>query len=273
MRPTPYVASLRIYEPIDAFDPVDQLRWDAIPMTALTGRDEQIRALKRTITSEPPVLQVDGAHILEFEGKKFVAPWSTATRCWAALETFKDSLPAPVVKFFIPPSAEEAIMINADRDTLDEKVPHIITETWMIPPRWFSLFSVDERLRGTSPDGAYTVMRTSVANAKQRCMYTHQSVLNSFGSGPIEEEIADLLEWLSMFHAESIVECDYGGLADYLEQSLIANGEPGLEADTSIEDIHMSLAGLSQGDGALAGQGYERLVSRWRRVAAFEQAM
>jgi len=104
-------------------------------------------------------------------------------------------------------------------------------------------------------------------------MYTHQSVLNSFGSGPIEEEIADLLEWLSMFHAESIVECDYGGLADYLEQSLIANGEPGLEADTSIEDIHMSLAGLSQGDGALAGQGYERLVSRWRRVAAFEQAM
>jgi len=25
--------------------------------------------------------------------------------------------------------------------------------------------------------------------------------------------------------------------------------------------------------GAMAGQGYERLVSRWRAVAAFEQAM
>jgi hypothetical protein len=34
-------------------------------------------------------------------------------------------------------------------------------------------------------------------------------------------------EWLSMFHAESIVECDYGGLADYLEQALIANATRG----------------------------------------------
>ena len=258
---------------MESFDPVDQLRWEAIPMSALTGRDEQLRALKRTILTEPPALQADGAHILEFEGARYVAPWSTATRCWVALESFKDSLPAPVAKFFVPEAVEEAITINVEREGLDEKVPHIITETWMIPPRWFSLFSVDERLRGRSDEGAYTVMRTSIANAKQRCMYTHQAVLNSFGSGPIEEEIADLLEWLSMFHAESIVECDYGGLADYLEQALLANGEPGLEADTSIEDIHHSLAGLSQGDGAMAGQGYERLISRWRRVAAFEQAM
>ena len=69
------------------------------------------------------------------------------------------------------------------------------------------------------------------------------------------------------------MECDYGGLAIYLEKSLIENSQPGLNADTSIEDVARSLAGLAAGDGALAGQGYERLVTRWRRVAAFEQAM
>ena len=58
-----------------------------------------------------------------------------------------------------------------------------------------------------------------------------------------------------------------------LEKSLIENGEPGLNADTSIEDVAKSLAGLAAGDGALAGKGYERLVTRWRRVASFEQAM
>jgi hypothetical protein len=58
-----------------------------------------------------------------------------------------------------------------------------------------------------------------------------------------------------------------------LENSLVENGQPGLSADTSIEDVARSLAGLAAGDGALAGQGYERLVTRWRRVAAFEQAM
>jgi hypothetical protein len=81
------------------------------------------------------------------------------------------------------------------------------------------------------------------------------------------------LIWITLFDSNSIVECDYGGLAIYLEKSSIENGEPGLNADTSIEDVARSLAGLAAGDGALAGQGYERLVTRWRRVAAFEQAM
>jgi hypothetical protein len=82
-----------------------------------------------------------------------------------------------------------------------------------------------------------------------------------------------LLNWLNVFHPESIVECDYGGLAQYLEKALTDDGEPGLHADRSIEDVTISLQGLSIGDGALAGQGYEALVTRWRKVAALEQAM
>ena len=53
----------------------------------------------------------------------------------------------------------------------------------------------------------------------------------------------------------------------------MSEGQDGLEADTSIEDVLSSIAGLAAGDGALAGQRYERLVTRWRKVAAFEQAM
>jgi hypothetical protein len=62
-------------------------------------------------------------------------------------------------------------------------------------------------------------------------------------------------------------------LAQYLEKALTDDGEPGLHADRSIEDVTISLQGLSIGDGALAGQGYEALVTRWRKVAALEQAM
>ena len=102
MRPTPYVASLRIYEPITAFSPAEALRWQSIPITATTARDEQSRALRRTIIIEPPALKSDGAHILEWEGKRYVCPWSTAARVWAALDQFKDSVPLPVSKFFIP---------------------------------------------------------------------------------------------------------------------------------------------------------------------------
>ena len=270
MRPTPYVASLRVYEPIDAFEPAEQLRWQAIPITASTGYDEQIRALRRLISSEPPALTADGAHILEFEAKRYVAPWSTAARSWAALETFKDSMPPNVARFFVPSNVEEAILINSEN--VEDKVPHILTETWLIPPRWFSLFEPTERIRGHNQDGAFTVLRTSISNAKKRCMFTHQSVVGAFGNGPIEEEIADLLEWLNMFHSQSLVELDYGGLANYVEQVLKEDGLEGLEGDTSVEDIQLSLNGLATGDGAQAGLGYERLVTRWRRVSALEQA-
>ena len=64
MRPTPYVASLRVYEPIDSFEVVDQLRWSQIAITSPTGWDEQVRSLKRSITSEPVNLKPDGAHVL-----------------------------------------------------------------------------------------------------------------------------------------------------------------------------------------------------------------
>jgi hypothetical protein len=127
-------------------------------------------------------------------------------------------------------------------------------------------------MRGENDDGYFTIMRTSIANAKQRAEFTHEAVLSAFGSGQVEGEVADLIDWLEIFDTASIVELDYGGLAIYLNNLLIENGEAGLDADTSIEDVNSSIAGLASGDGSLAGRGYERLVSRWRKVAALESA-
>ncbi len=270
MRPTPYVASLRVYEPIESFEPADQLRWSQLAITSPTGWDEQVRSLKRSITSEPANLKPDGAHLLEHEGKRYVAPWSTAARCWAALEDFKYTLPTSVIKFFIPQTIEDSI--KSTIDIVEDKVSHILTSTWSIPPRWFALFTPDERLRGVNEDGYFTILRTSISNAKTRCTFTHQAVLGAFGQGAVEGEVAELLAWLEIFDPKSIMELDYGGLATYLNKQLIDNGEDGLDADTSVEDVTTSIAGLASGDGALAGRGYERLVSRWRRVSALESA-
>jgi hypothetical protein len=270
MRPTPYVASLRVYEPIEAFSPADQLRWNSISLDFHTGKEEELRALQRVVLAEPPTIRSDGAHIIDYNAKRYVSPWSTARRCWAALEDFKSSLPSSIIPFFLPDSLADSFSI-LDGD-LEIKVPHIISETWIIPPRWFALFSPEERFRGKNADGAFTVMRSEITQAKKRCISTHQIVLKTFGPGPVEEEILQLLNWLNVFHPQSIVECDYGGLALYLEKALTEDGQPGLDSDRSIEDVALSLQGLSNGDGALASQGYEALVSRWRKVAAFEQA-
>lgn len=271
MRPTPYVASLRVYEPITEFKSADQVRWNQISSSAATIKDEQSQALSRVITSNFLTTKVDGAHVLELAGTKYVAPWSTAARCWQALDDFKTTYPQSINKFFLPKSIEDALSLNSE--IVEDKISHIITSTWSIPPRWFALFEPAERVRGANEEGPFTIIRTPIAKAKQRCLFAHQAVVNAFGTGPIEQEIAYLLDWLGVFNNQSIVECDYAGLATYLEKSLIESGQPGLNADSSIEDVANSLAGLAAGDGALAGQGYERLVTRWRAVSAFEQAM
>ena len=270
MLPTPYVASLRVYEPIDSFETKDQLRWSKISNSTPTLVDEQNISLSRMITGDLSTFKSDGVHLLEINGKRYIAPWSTSARCWAALDDFKSSLPTSLIPFFIPQKLEESIKLSGE--IIEDKVSHIITSTWSIPPRWFALFSPEDRLRGSNQDGVFTILRTTISNAKQRAIFTHQSVLDAFGIGPIESEISDLIKWLEIFNARSIVELDYGGLANYLNNLLLLSGEVGLESDTSVEDVASSIAGLASGDGALASRGYERLVSRWRKVAAVESA-
>lgn len=271
MRPTPYVASLRIYEPLSAFDPVDRLRWQSIDSSIDSRRTEQELALRRVVFPEPPAGRPDGAHVLDINDVRYVSPWSTATRCWAALDDFKDSLPSSITPFFVPQSLEEVITTGVD--LLEDRVPHIITETWVIPPRWFSLFIPEERVRGEDEDGIYSFARTTMAKARERATRSHEIVLGAFGQGSVEQEIENLLDWLELFHPESLVELDYGGLANYLDNVLRAQGLDGIDDDSSIEDVAHSLAGLAAGDGAVAGQGYERLVTRWRSVQAIESAM
>ena len=82
MLPTPYVASLRIYEPLQAFAPSDQLRWKSLTQSLSSSKEEQIRALIRTIHPEPPQLRADGAHILDIDGERYVYQPEKGIRPW-----------------------------------------------------------------------------------------------------------------------------------------------------------------------------------------------
>ena len=271
MSSTPYVASLRIFEPISAFPAADRLRWENISADLDTREEEQALALRRLVSPESPALRPDGVHILDIDGSRFISPWSTAARCWSALDEFKESMPSTVTPFFIPPALEE--VITSGMENIEDRVPHILTETWMVPPRWLALFIPEERERGYRNEVAYSIVRTTIAKALERAKNSHAVVLASFGEGVVEEEIEDLIEWLELFHPLSMVELDYGGLAHYLDGTLKADGLAGIEDDGSIEDVIFSLSGLASGDGLVAGEGYNRLVSRWRPVQALESAI
>ena len=265
------MASLRVYEPIEVFPEAERLRWANISVKLDTIQQEQLSSLKRSITLELPFFKQDGVHLLEIEGKRFCSPWSTLNRCFNALYDFKAALPGQLFKYFVSVNFEQAF--EQSSDLVQDKVSYIKTETWNIPPRWFGLFKPEDKFYGHNEEGAFMLIRTNIQSAKKRCKFMHKIVLGTFGVGPIEQEIRDLLEWLSIFHEESIVELDYGGLAVFMEKVLVEQGESGLDSDSSIEDLQKSLSGLASADGNKAGHGYERLISRWRKVAAFEQAV
>ncbi|MFM8621471.1 MAG: hypothetical protein ACKOCL_05600, partial [Candidatus Nanopelagicaceae bacterium] len=100
MRPTPYVASLRIYEPLSAFEAADRLRWDAIDLFD-SRNAEQRDALQRVAANHLPNSRPDGAHILDLDGIRYVCPWSTSVRTWASLTDLKSNMPSTVVPYFV----------------------------------------------------------------------------------------------------------------------------------------------------------------------------
>jgi excisionase family DNA binding protein len=144
-------------------------------------------------------------------------------------------MPSTVTPFFIPPALEE--VITSGMESIEDRVPHILTETWMVPPRWLALFLPEERERGYREEVAYSIARTTIGKALERARNSHEVVLASFGEGVVEQEIENLIEWLELFHPLSMVELDYGGLAHYLDGTLKADGLAGIEDDGSIEDV------------------------------------
>mgnify|MGYP003346081029 FL=1 len=265
------MAYLRVYEPLENFPENQRAFWQEHFADSTKRNSEQIDALHRLITQKVDTSPVNGAYVIKVDSKSYVAPWSTSQRCLTSFNDFKSSVPSSVLPMFFPQGIDPDSIFLGDTDF--QGPTYVKSETWMIPPRWFSLFVPEERMRGHTESGAFTIMRTDISKAKERCISTHRAVRNAFGTGPVEAELVELLNWLNIFDPRSIVECDYGGLAMFLEKSLKNEGEPGLESDTSIEDVQESIQGLSNGDGVQAGRGYERLVTRWRRVAAFEQAI
>lgn len=265
MLPTPYVASLRMYEPIETFNIKEQIVWSNSLKLSSSLFEEQKSALVMLLDTNMLYIKNNNVHVLDIAGTKYICPWTLTIRCLAALEKLRFSYSTYLIFLFIPNKIQNQLDIC--KEILKNKNSYVISSTWSIPPRWFALFSPEERVMGKNKNGLYLIFRTQISNAKQRAIFTHQTVSAAFGEGPIDKEISELIKWLEVFDDKSIVELDYGGLANYLWSTLISSWDTGLESDTSVEGVQLSIKGLASGDTVSASLGYERLITHWRRVA------
>jgi len=268
-RATPYVASLRVYEPATAF-PAEFLQ-NLISYPALLEgfAREEFHNLANSIKLQNAFESTSRAFQLTKDGVSFYCPWSTGDRLSTSISLLRENYSNPMLKLFsLPPlvKMEESFQIGGLKKT------YVLTETWLIPPRWFSLFSTGDSMSVERENKKLVLYRTNIESALLRGNRALSIVRKTFGPGPLVGELEEMMTWLSTFDSRSIVELDYGGLANLLNNSRLPSGDEATQADTSVVDVWESLEALEIGDAGRAGAAYERLMSRWRTVSSLEHA-
>ncbi|GAA2110233.1 hypothetical protein GCM10009780_65230 [Actinomadura alba] len=296
----PYAAYLRVYEPLTAFAEPERSAWAQYadsrdrPRRATALQVEHAQALRRLLAAPPVVVpgqESRDAYVRRSGGMTYVSPWQTRLRSWVAFTRFRDSLPAAVADAFVPAPLADQVTGEFERWKRQSRTvrPHILSSTWHIPIAWFVPFVPAERWlvltsgpktddhaagggrvhEGDSPVTPAPVRTlvyvTSMAEARRRVERAVAVVRSGLGEDRAWSEVQTVGWWLAEFHAEALVELDYGGLVQLFD-------DQALSTDQSVAEASVALAGLEQGKVELTLAMYRRLLTRWRFVRALEAA-
>ncbi|WP_043262598.1 hypothetical protein [Streptomyces sp. CT34] len=262
----PYVAYLRVYEPLAAFPEPERSYWaryakrDDMP----TAVDEQRRALADLLPTPPvpvPVHESADAFVAVVNEVTYVCPWRTRLRGWQALESLEELLPAAVLDAALPPVVRRQAATDYERwrERNPDARPWIRAATWHVPVRWFVLFEDGEREYTEGEQAPLLRYRTPMVQARRRVARGLRTLRDALEEGPLIDGLVDVGRWLEEFHPRSLVELDYGGLVHAVPEGQLAE-------DRSAAEVAEGLAALREGDGERAGVAYEKLSQRWRAV-------
>ena len=280
---TAHVASLRVYEPLAAFAGEQRAHWEAYaargaaPSPAAAAVLEREAAVRALVGRAPAVLpQVEEhAFVTEVDGVTLVCPWSTALRSLEGLEEFLADVPGPLLDAYVPRELAEGLddAVDAHRLAHPDARPHQLTATWHVPLRWFVLVDAKEREvalgEGTGGTrrltGRSLVYRPPMSRARRRVARALAVLRSSVEDGAVTAGVEDLGRWLEDFHPRALVELDYGGLVDLLDDAE-------LQQDESARDVALALAALGEGDPQRAAAAYGRVMVRMKRLQSVESA-
>jgi hypothetical protein len=269
-----HVASLRVYEPLAAFEGAERERWEryvaagASPSPGAAAAMEHVAAL-RALVGRPPLTVpdlADHAYVTDVDGMTLVCPWRTRLRSLEALEEFLAGVPDELVEAWVPRSLAEGLGDQVDelRLSAPEQRSGILTSTWHVPLRWFVLVDTREREVRLGAERAL-LYRTPMSRARRRVARALAVLRRNLEDGVVTLGVEELGRWLEEFHPRSLVELDYGGLVHLLDDAE-------LRQDESARDVALALAALAEGDGDRAGAAYGRVLARMKALQAVESA-
>ncbi|HEY7596349.1 MAG TPA: hypothetical protein VH969_24600 [Actinophytocola sp.] len=293
--PRPFVAYLRVYEPLSAFEEpvvkrlrealeIGQLDYATVgererdmwlrsqlsqPPTLLPGElangDPSPRALREILVLDPAEVPVEAATV---GPGPLVCPLDVRARAAAALVGFLTSS-HPALRDAALSASLESVREKA-ADVLSELpggAVHIVSTTWTVPLPWFTIVDPAQRHIevATRTDARRQVCwRVAMADARRRVAKAHSLAERVLGDQGPTKVLEDTGRWLEHFHPHSAVELDYGGLVQLLDDEELVE-------DTSAADVNAIVTALEQEDVEEIASRFERLRDFWGDLAVRER--
>ncbi|MEV7604142.1 hypothetical protein AB0N65_01705 [Paenarthrobacter sp. NPDC089322] len=295
----PFSSSLRIYEPLEAFPPEQQRQLVAdsskIGSRAAVENAELQASLGRITRSggDPfPTGRTDLVRMTRIPQGRHAAPDASAgsaeaskeageakdhdagrllycpsqlvIRAGLAANALMDGVHSPLADLLIPVSQRDKHQARIDRINAgeDAKRVHTRASTWGIPFSWFSLFAESDRKDVVESDGHILTVRvwTPLTEALDRARFAVAHLALAAPDLDMLDDLTQLTEWLELFHVQSMVELDYGAVADKVYP------------DESPMDVRLGIECLAEGDMTGAAAAYRRLASRWIPIRQLARA-
>jgi hypothetical protein len=260
-------AYLRVFQPLDAFEGEEQLRWERYLVSNrwLPGSPRRYRDHAKGGLGLIAPADGDHAEIRVVDGRTYVSPWRMRMRVLAAGLAFRETRPIELSERFL--SKKDAKRVARELRRLRRRDPLAVAfchqSPWHVPIRWFALFADEERWLGEDEHGQLRLRyRTTARKALRRAGQTIP-LLRKSDLGPIGDLLMDLHEWIALFDVRSLVELDYGGLCDFLTWDE-------LDDDRSVRDLGLALEALARHEFPRSAEIYQGVLAHWAEIRGHE---
>ncbi|HSO14387.1 MAG TPA: hypothetical protein VLS95_00360 [Arthrobacter sp.] len=296
----PFSSALRIYEPLEAFPAEQQqtLREagsrsgsraaveNAELLASLgritrpggdpfpTGATDLVRVLaaRRPDNASPAAPTADGGTGTADAGTSdagdpdglLYCPSQLVLRAGLAANALMEGIHGPLAQLLIPEEQRDKHQERIDDVRAHAGLGRVHTRasTWGIPFSWFCLFQESDPTDVVESEGHIVTVRirATIGEALERVRYAVAHLALAAPDLDMLEDLTQLTEWLELFHAESVVELDYGAVADKVYP------------DDSPMDVRLGIECLAEGDMTGAAAAYRRLASRWIPIRQLARA-